>query len=143
MENIKYLGRLVAGDCWPLLVVGVIMILIIARQNCFCTKGTGRVFYREGSGFFVFLSSVAGCFHFADLMHSWIIGELVIVDEMATENPDNARLFSIIIAILLSCAVGVICYTLSQIVMLRRTEFLERRYFLKHIRTLKHYQNRY
>ena len=84
VSSIAYFATLVFGERWPLLLTGLVLTLIIAYRNCFSSR-TGRVFYRHGNGLFIFLSSVAGCFHFADLMCGWIEGKLEIVAEEAFE----------------------------------------------------------
>lgn len=134
MENVKYLVKLVVGEQWPLLVVGMTVMLILAYTNCFITK-TGKLFYRRGKGSFIFLSSVAGCFHCNDLLREWIKGNLTLVEETAVENPNSAVALSVLIAVLLGAAVGIIFYAVAWMVVLRRAEFIERRYRLSHWRS--------
>lgn len=140
MMNINYLVELLIGEHWPLLAGGMIIMLVIAYNNCFSSKASGRVYYRKGNSFFAFLSSIAGCFHFADLVHSWMGGKLVIIDETAVENPGSAYLLSFVIAILFGLAVGIFFYIACQAIMMRKAEFYERRYLLRHVRKLSRYQ---
>ena len=140
MENFKYFMELLVGKRWEVLAGGMIIMLIIAYFNCFGAKSSGQVFYHKGRGFFVFLSSVAGCFHFSDLIHEWLAGELIIIEDTALENPGSAYLLSFVIAVLFGVVIGVFFYTASQIVILRRTEFIERRYMLSHLRKISRRQ---
>ena len=140
MKNIiklSYLLRLLVGDNWPVLLIGLAIMLIIAYKNCFCTR-TGRVFYRRENGLFVFLSSVAGFFHFVDLIHSWFRNELVLIEDTVC---DNARALSVVIAMLFGLVIGTLFYVFTQFVMFRRSEFMERRYFLSHMRSLRNYSS--
>ena len=141
MENIKYLVKLVVGSQWQLMVIGLIVMLIIAYKNCIPSKATGQVLYRKGTDFFVLLSIVAGVFHAADLIGEWVKGNLTLIDEGAVESPTTAVFGSITIAVLLGVAVGVLFYSASQMVMIRRSNFIERRYMLTHIRSLCRRQN--
>lgn len=143
MEKIKYLLTLTFGTQWQLLVIGMIMMLIMAYKNCIPSKSTGQVFYRRDNSFFVFLSTVAGVFHAADLLGEWIKGNLELIEETAVENPGTAIIGSVAIAVLLGIAMGVIFYSVSQMVMIRRSNFIERRYMLTHIRRLCRQYNKY
>ena len=136
MENIKILVNLVFGCNWQILTGGLLIMLALAFRNCCGITETGHVLYREERGFFVFLSSVAGFFHFADLMYGWIKGELVIVETEAVKDAFCAELWSVIIAMFLGLAIGVLFYTCSQFVLLHQARFIKRRYFLSHIRVL-------
>lgn len=140
MENLKYLAVLVAGENWPILAMFFGGILVLAYKNCACSR-TGRMLRRRGDGYFIFLASVAGFFHFADLMRLWIIGDLTIIEETALRSPAKADLLSMAIAALFGLAVGLLFYSAARYVMQRRSDFIERRYMLTHIRSLCRRQN--
>ena len=143
MENIKYLVNLVVGSQWQLMVIGMIAMLILAYKNCIPSKSTGQVLYRKGTSFFVFLSAIAGGFHTADLLGEWVKGDLIIIEEDAVKSPGTAIVLSFAIAVLLGFAIGVLFYSASQMVMIRRSNFIERRYMLTHIRRLCRQHDKY
>ncbi len=140
MTNVKYLVTLIVGSQWQMMVIGMIMMLILAYKNCFGAKSTGQVLYRKGKGFFVFLSVIVGGFHTADLLGEWIKGNLTLIEEDAVENPLTAFFGSILITVLLGFAIGLVYYSVSQMVMLKRSNFIERRNMLSHVRRLSRIQ---
>lgn len=132
--GLNYIIRLVGGEWWPVLVLALIAMIIIAYKNCYSAKATGQVLYSQGKGFFVILASIAGIFHFCDLMQEWIKEDLILVEE--DFGSMNADIASILLAMALGLLVASIFYTAAEIVIKARTDFIENRYMLTHIRNL-------
>lgn len=100
------------------------MMLVIASKNCYVSAG--RILCYERKEFFAFLSSAAGFFHFADLLRGWFEGELVIISKEATGSTLIANIWSILIAMLLGFAIGVIFYTSAQFMVLHQIKVIRK-----------------
>ena len=131
IDNLRYLAKLFVGENWQVLIGGLLIASIIAYKSC------KSISDRQGNkGLFVFLSSVAGCYHFADLMREWLGEKLVIIEDTAIECTGGACLLSFAIIIALGIAYGWAFYAITQMVIAKRRMFLRRRYRLNRLHRL-------